>query len=160
MEGKKLDSLDKRLLNELQFSFPIEQKPFEKIAYRLGIPEKEVLARIKRLKKTGIIRRVGGVFDSNALGFKTTLVAVKIKEEHLDKVAEYLNTIPGVTHNYSRDYDYNLWFTLIYKRAEDLDRVLMDISGQPGVEDVLNLPKLKLHKINAAFRLEKDDKHG
>ena len=110
---QELDSIDKKLLNILQNDFPVVEKPFEDIAVRLDITEEDVIEKIKSLKnEKKIIRRVGAVFDTKRLGYQSSLAAFKVSEKDIDKVAEIVNGHPGVSHNYKRDCEYNLWFTI------------------------------------------------
>ncbi|GAI37672.1 unnamed protein product, partial [marine sediment metagenome] len=110
---KKLDYIDKKLLNILQSDFPIVEKPFEDIAVSLNTTEKDVIQRIRLLKyENKIIRQIGPVFNTNSLGYNRSLAAFKVSEENIDRVAEIVNRHPGVSHNYKRDCEYNLWFTI------------------------------------------------
>jgi DNA-binding Lrp family transcriptional regulator len=146
-----MDETDKKLLNMIQENFPIMARPYQEIAGRLGIEEKEVVARIRRLKKDGIIRRIGAVFDLGKLGFKSTLCAARVPEEAVPSFVAAVNGLPGVTHNYRRDDDYNIWFTLIAPDEGDLLATLERLKSNTGISDILNLPAAKTFKINARF---------
>ncbi|MBW2138430.1 MAG: Lrp/AsnC family transcriptional regulator, partial [Deltaproteobacteria bacterium] len=106
-----MDHIDRAILNEIQSEFPIERRPYLEIGKRLGLGEEDVLERVKRLKENGIIRRIGGSFHSRKLNFTSTLCAAKVPDEKLDQFVATVNRYPGVTHNYRRNHDYNVWFT-------------------------------------------------
>lgn len=146
-----MDETDKKLLNLIQENFPVMARPYLEIARRLNMEEKEVIARIRRLKKDGIIRRIGAVFDLRKLGFRSTLCAARVPEEAVPSFVVAVNELPGVTHNYRRDDDYNLWFTLIAPDEEELLSTLERIKRNTGISDILNLPAARTFKINARF---------
>jgi DNA-binding Lrp family transcriptional regulator len=146
-----MDNVDRRLLNLIQQDFPITAEPFAEVAAKLGIGEAEVLERIGRLKAGGIIRRIGAVFDLRKLGFASTLCAARVPEEGVRKFVEIVNACPGVTHNYRRDDEYNVWFTLIAPGEEELAAALAGIKRETGIDDILSLRATRTFKINARF---------
>lgn len=148
-----MDDLNKRLLNILQFEFPLQSRPYRSVASRLGITESDVLSRVRQLMEDGLIRRIGPVFDVRKLGFTTTLVAMKVPTEQLEEVAQVVNSYPQVTHNYRRDHAYNLWFTLVCERSEDISRVVEEIQQRTGIKDLQLLPAERTFKIDARFQL-------
>lgn len=152
-KGAPMDDLDRELLNRVQSDFPITSRPYAAIAGDLGITEARVIQRLKALKKEGIIRRIGGNFVPHKLGFVSTLCAAKVPEEKLESFAETVNRYPGVTHNYTRDNPFNVWFTFIAPSMEEIDANLEAISRETGVRDILNLPSTKVFKIRAHFDL-------
>lgn len=148
-----MDDLDRDLLNRVQSDFPITSRPFAAIAEDLGISEKTVIDRLKSLKESGVIRRFGGNFVPHKLGFVSTLCAAKVPEEKLDAFAETVNRFPGVTHNYTRDNAFNVWFTFIAPSMEEIAANLESISRETGVREILNLPSTRVFKIRAHFDL-------
>ena len=122
-----LDETDRRLLNLLQQEFPLSVRPYEKIGQRLSISEEEVLQRVAAMRASGLIRRIGGVIDSRSLGFYSTLCALSVPEEKVHQVAEIINLIPGVTHNYLRDHKLNIWFTLTASSRDETRQILSDL---------------------------------
>jgi DNA-binding Lrp family transcriptional regulator len=146
-----MDETDKKLLNLIQENFPVKARPFLEIADRLGVDEKEIIERIRRLEGEGIIRRIGAVFDLKKLGFKSTLCAARVPEEAVQSFVAVVNDLPGVTHNYRRDNDYNIWFTLIAPDEEGLLATLERIKKQTGISDILSLSASRTFKINARF---------
>ncbi|UMZ73209.1 AsnC family transcriptional regulator [Natranaerofaba carboxydovora] len=142
-----MDEVDKDILNTIQAEFPIDSRPFLKVADKIGISEGEVIERIKSLKDRGYIRRIGGVFDSNKLGFKSTLVALRVTPGKLEEVARKVSSYKGVTHNYQREDYFNLWFTLVAEDENKLNSILDEIESFDGVEKLLDLPALRVFKI-------------
>ena len=148
-----MDKIDKKMLNILQARFPIVAEPFDAVGAELGIPGEEVIERVKRLKEKGIIRRIGAVFESRALGFTSTLCAARVPEAKIRMFADVVNSYPGVTHNYRRSNEYNVWFTFIAPDRKTLEKSLDEIRLKTGVQDILSLQAVKTYKINATFEL-------
>lgn len=146
-----MDEKDKQLINLIQENFPVTPSPFSDIAARLGCDEPEVIARVRRLKEEGVIRRLGAVFDLRKLGFTSTLCAARIPADRVADFAGVVNALSAVTHNYRRNHAYNLWFTLITPGEEELRKTLAEIKAQTGIDDVLSLPAVRTFKINAKF---------
>lgn len=148
-----LDDTDRKILNRIQSDFPITPRPYLSIAEELGFSEKKVIARLIQLKKTGIIRRIGGNFFPEKLGFISTLCAAKVPEDKIDAFAETVNQYPGVTHNYQRESNFNIWFTFIAPSVAEIEEKLSEIAQKTGVTDILNLPATDVYKIRAQFDL-------
>ena len=148
-----MDDFDRKLLNEIQTGFPIAQRPFRDLGVRLDCSENEILRRIKRLKKQGVIRRIGGNFDSRRLGFTATLCAAKVADDKISRFVEAVNQYPEVTHNYLRDYPYNIWFTFVARDSDMVQRYIEEIKEQTGVREILDLPAVKVFKIRVDFDL-------
>jgi siroheme decarboxylase len=148
-----MDDTDRKLLNGIQQDFPLVEEPFAEVAGRLGIDEAELLERIGRLKEQGIIRRIGAVFDLRKLGFASTLCAARVPAEQVGKFVGIVNACPGVTHNYRRDDEYNIWFTLIAPGEEELAEALAGIRRESGIDDILSLRATRTFKINARFEV-------
>ena len=148
-----IDDVDKAILNRIQSDFPITSRPYRTIAADLGLSEGEVLKRVSRLKVSGIIRRIGGNFKPEKLGFVSTLCAAKVPEDKISQFAEVVNLYPGVTHNYRRDNTFNVWFTFIAPSMDEINANLEQISAQTGVTDILNLPATRVFKIRAEFKV-------
>ncbi len=148
-----MDPIDKEILNRIQSDFPVTSRPFEAIGKELGIPESLVIERILRLKEKGIIRRIGGNIVPGKLGFVSTLCAARVPEDRVEDFARVVNRYSGVTHNYQRDHDLNVWFTFIAPSMEDIENHLAAISHETGVHEILNLPATQVFKIKAQFDL-------
>jgi DNA-binding Lrp family transcriptional regulator len=146
-----LDDIDKAILNRIQSNFPMTPRPYLTVADELNLTEKEILDRVSRLKKKGIIRRIGGNFVPGKLGFVSTLCAAKVPEEEVSRFAKVVNKYPGVTHNYQRNNAYNVWFTFIAPSMDEINTNLKEIAEKTGVADIINLPATKVFKIRAQF---------
>ncbi len=142
-----MDILDKKLLNTLQRPFSLTPLPFAEIGEHHGIGEEEVFERIRRLKDEGILRQISAIFDTRSLGYKSSLVAMKVAKERIDEAAEVVNQHPGVSHNYKRDHAYNLWFTVACPPTSDLEATVQRLHKLSGAEMTRILPTLKLFKI-------------
>lgn len=149
-----LTTFDKALLNIMQTDLPIARRPFAILGEKLGADETIVLERLRYLKDNGYIRRIGPFFDSNKLGYEGTLVAVKVEPAALVTVAGVINTYPGVTHNYEREGEFNLWFALLTPDKESQDAILRDIENLSGVIRLISLPATKKFKVSVQFTLE------
>jgi DNA-binding Lrp family transcriptional regulator len=147
-----MDDIDKDLLNEIQSDFPVTQRPYQALGARLRCSEGAILKRMKRLKKEGMIRRIGGNFDSQRLGFATTLCAAKVPEEKIEEFVRVVNRYPEVTHNYLREHHYNIWFTFVAHNMNVIERYIEEIIEHTGVE-IINLPAVKRYKIVVDFNL-------
>lgn len=152
----ELDDCDKALLDIIQTDFPLAHLPYAVLGERLGISEKEAFERVQSLRERKVIRRLGANFQSKKLGFVSTLCAAKVPDDKLEHFIEVVNAKPGVTHNYQREHEYNIWFTVISPSKEDELATLADITAQTGVE-VLNLPATKLFKIKVDFKMSDED---
>lgn len=148
-----IDDMDRAILNLIQSDFPITPRPYLAIAQRLGFSENDVIKRLDRLKKKGIIRRIGGNFVPEKLGFVSTLCAARVPEDKIQSFAKAVNRYPGVTHNYQRDNKYNVWFTFIAPSMKEIEENLENISRQTGIQEIINLPATKVFKIRAHFNL-------
>ncbi len=148
-----MDDTDRAILNIIQSDFPIAPRPYLEIAERVHLSEQEVIERVKMLKKDGIIRRIGGNFDSRRLNFTSTLCAAKVPEGKISHFVEVVNQYPGVTHNYLRNHEYNIWFTFIAFSMTYIKNALKEISSATGVAEIRNLPAVKMFKIKVDFEV-------
>lgn len=148
-----LTAFDKRLLNIIQTDLPLDSHPFAILAARLETEESIVIERLKFLKEQGFIRRIGPFFDSNKLGYIGTLVALKVVPDYIPQVAAVINSDYGVTHNYERDGEFNLWFTLFSYDTMAQDKTLDKIRNLTGVEELINLPATQKFKVSVQFTL-------
>jgi DNA-binding Lrp family transcriptional regulator len=152
-----MDSLDRQLLDLLQESVPLVPRPFAALGRELGLSEDEVLARARRLKESGIIRQIGPIFSSRRLGYKSTLVAFRVEAKRLEEIAALISAHPGVSHNYSRNHFYNLWFTLTLPPHQNVEEEIARLAEESGVADYLNLPSLRLFRIGVHFDMSGKD---
>ena len=151
----QLDPVDKAILMILQRGIPVTSRPYLAMAEEIGgVSEAEVIDRIALLKEENIIRRMSGFFNSGKLGYVSALCAIKVQPERLAAAAQVVNRYPGITHNYVREHEYNMWFTLIARDVETRERILDEIEAQPCVEKLLRLYTNRRYKINVTFDLE------
>ncbi len=152
-----LDEADKRLMNLLQSSFPLDPEPFALVASEAELELDDVLARTRRLLDERIIREITPIFDTRALGYDSMLVAAKVDSEHPQRAAQIVNSHPGVSHNYLRTHDFNLWFTIATPPDSELGLAgtLDVLMRETGAESMRQLPTLTLFKINMNLEMEK-----
>jgi len=153
MSTINIDDVDRNLLNIIQAEFPLSREPFAALEVRLSINRNEVIQRIESLKSRGIIRLIGPVFNPRRLGYRTTLVAMKVPVKCLDNAEQIVSTHPMVSHCYERDHDFNLWFTLAMPVAEDIESEAHKLGSKTEAEEMLNLPAIRVFKIGAYFNL-------
>jgi DNA-binding Lrp family transcriptional regulator len=155
-----LDELDRRLLNLMQGSFPIEERPYAAVARAAEVSERHVLERVSQLLAQRIIRQVTPIYDTRALGYSSMLVAAKVDPEHPWRAAKIVNEHPGVSHNYLRNHDFNMWFTLATEPDSrlGLEGTLEVLRELTGAESIRQLPTLKLFKIRMDLEMEGDTK--
>ena len=153
MPTNHLDPTDRLIINRIQSDFPITARPYGTIATDLGLSEDDVIQRVSRLRQSGIIRRIGGNFVPEKLGYVSTLCAASVSDDKLDRFTEVVNAHPGVTHNYRRENHFNVWFTFIAPSRGIIEKNLDEISRKTGVDRILNLPANRVYKIKAEFML-------
>jgi len=151
-----LDELDRRLLNLMQGSFPLEARPYAAVAKLAEVDEAEVLSRVRHLLDQRIIRQVTPIYDTRALGYSSMLVAAKVDPEFPHRAATVINSHPGVSHNYLRNHDFNLWFTIAVEEDSrlGLEGTLALLQDLTGAESIRQLPTLKLFKIRMDLEME------
>ena len=152
-----LDETDKRLMNLLQSSFPLDPEPFALVASEAELETEDVLARTQRLLDNRIIREITPIFDTRALGYESMLVAAKVDEENPQRAAKIVNAHPGVSHNYLRTHEFNLWFTIATPPDSQLglQGTLQALIEETGATSMRELPTLTLFKINMNLEMEK-----
>ena len=148
---RTFDAIDSRLINMLQYEFPLEKEPFKEIATRLDTPEDEILTRVRRLKADGVIREIGPIFNSKMIGLASTLVALRVAEHAIDRAAQIINSYVGVTHNYEREGPYNIWFTLTATSEESLASTLEEVEGKIKPDGLLVITIKRVLKLKTNF---------
>lgn len=147
---EELDETDRRLLDIAQTDFPLVSRPYAALAEQLGIEEDEAYTRIRKMRQSGVIRRLGANFHSRKLGHFSTLCAAAVPNDKKDNFIARVNAESGVTHNYERDHQWNIWFTLIAPCREKAAAILAAIERDTGIR-ILNLPATRMFKINVDF---------
>lgn len=153
-----MDKLDKEILNEIQWTFPLVTRPYSDIAKKFQISDEELMQRLRSLKEAGIVRQLSAIFDTRRLGYKSALVAMAIDADKLDTIANQVNKHPGVSHNYERNHEYNLWFTLAVPPGSDLKSEIDKFSKLQGINKVRMLPTIKLFKIGVKLEMVDEKK--
>ena len=151
-ELPELDEIDRKLINLIQLNFPISKNPFEEIAETIGTTEEIILFKLNRLKEKGILRRIGPIINTRGIGGTNTLAAVKVSEDDIDKAAAVINKYDEVSHNYLRNEEYNIWFTVSAPTQERLDQILSEIQAELNCP-LLNLPTVNQFKIQVNFHV-------
>ena len=146
-----IDELTGRLLNELQDRFPLEERPYAVVGERLGIDEAEVLARLRAARAQGVVRQICAIYDTAALGYTSSLVAMRVAAERLASAAAVVNAHPGVSHNYLRSHEFNLWFTVAMPPGHTIEPVIARLHELAGAESTRALPTLRLFKIGVTL---------
>jgi len=154
-----MDDLDKEILNEIQWSFPLVTRPFDAIAKKFDTTPEIIKDRLHSLKEIGVLRQLSAIFDTRKLGYTSSLVAMEIESDKLEDVANQINRHPGVSHNYERDHQFNLWFTLAVPPGTDLKQELEKFNVLKGIKKVRMLPTLQLFKIGVKLDLVDEKKH-
>ena len=143
---------DRMILDRIQSSFPLVERPYAALGEELGLAETDCYERVLALRRRGLIRRLGAFFDARRLGYVSTLVAVAVTEDRLDELAEKISRFETVTHNYARDGRFNLWFTVVAPARRGIDEILDFLRNEPGVDTFVELPAVKTYKLRAEFR--------
>jgi DNA-binding Lrp family transcriptional regulator len=153
----ELDDVDRRVLNLMQGSFPIARRPYAAVAAEAGLSEDEVLGRVQHLLDERIIRQVTPIYDTRALGYSSMLVAAKVDSAHPWAAARIINSHPGVSHNYLRNHEFNMWFTIAVERDSTLglEGTLDVLAELTGAESIRQLPTLRLFKIRMDLEMER-----
>jgi len=152
-----IDTLDKQLLNEIQWVFPLTEKPYLEISKRYNVSEDEIMQRIMYMKDLGLIRQINAIFDTRRLGYRSALIAFAVKPDKIDYVANEVNKHSGVSHNYERNHEFNMWFTLAVPPYADLKTDLDRMASLEGVIKYRLLPTLKLYKIGVRLDMVNED---
>jgi len=142
-----LDDSDKELLNEIQWTFPLVTRPFDAIAKKFDTTPEIIKEKLTHLKEIGVLRQLSAIFDTRKLGYTSSLVAMEIESDKLNHVANQINRHPGVSHNYERDHNFNLWFTLAVPPGTDFKTELEKFNVLPGIKKVRMLPTIQFFKI-------------
>lgn len=148
-----MDALDQRILDALQYDFPLSERPFDVLAERLGLNADLLWQRVQCMIEQGVIRRLGVSMDSRKLGFCSTLAAVRVRPDSVERAADVIGRHREVTHSYLRGHEFNIWFTIIAADGDKIEAILEEIRGELslGRSDVLNLPVRRTFKLDARF---------
>ena len=144
--------IDKLVLDAAQADIPAVSRPFAALGASIGVSEADVLRVLKAYKKKGVVRRIGGSFETRKLGFSSTLAGMRVKPASLVSVAKEISKFPGVTHCYEREGELNLWFTLgVRGTMAGVNKKIAAFKRLPGVERCYSFPVKKMFKIKTMF---------
>jgi DNA-binding Lrp family transcriptional regulator len=155
-----VDTIDKQLLNIIQREFPVVAEPFRAIGEKVGLLEGEVIARLAALKDARIIRQISAIFDSRALGYQSSLAAFRVTSDRVDITAEIVNAHPGVSHNYLRNHDYNLWFTITVPPGTTVESEVKRLAEKAEPLAYRLFPTIRLYKIGVTFDMTGEQNGG
>jgi DNA-binding Lrp family transcriptional regulator len=147
VKSRELDVVDKELLNLIQVAFPLEPQPYATLGDKLGITEADVIARLAALKEDKIIRQISMIFDTRALGYKSSLIASRAPEGRVDEVADVISQHPGVSHNYRRNHEFNIWWTIAVPPDSSLEEHVQAVHDLAGAEATRIMQTIKMFKI-------------
>jgi siroheme decarboxylase len=148
-----LDAANRVLLDRIQRSFPIVSRPYLALSDGLGIDDKEVRERLGILKRQNLLRQISAIFNTGALGYRSSLVAMAVGEQDLDRAVAVINSYPGVSHNYLRPGPFNVWFTIAVPPGQSLDKMVTELSEAGGRWPTLILPALRKYKLAVVLDL-------
>ena len=152
MTDQQLTELEQHLLNDFQHNFPLSPRPYADMAEKLGVSEQQVMESLEKLRRQGLVSRVGAVFRPNSVG-ASTLAAMSVAEDQLASVAEIINSYPHVNHNYEREHEFNLWFVATAGSETELCAVLGEMEERTS-HSILALPLLEDYHIDLGFDLQ------
>ncbi len=148
-----MDTIDKTILKIIQNNFPVCEDPYSEIAKEIGINADDVFKRVENLYREGYIVKIGPKFIRNKNSFNA-LIGIKVKEENIETVANFLNGIPEISHNDLRAHKYNLWFTISANSKLEFDEILSRIRKNNKIEDMVVLPTKRVFKVNLEFDID------
>ena len=146
-----VDERDLVILKAVQKHFPLAPCPYNVLARELHIPADDLHRRVSTLRAAGVIRRLGPLFSALKIGRRGHLVAAQVASDAVDRLAAVLNVHDEITHNYLRSWDLNVWFTVLLREGDDLERILREVRACPGVSAVATFESLRTFKLDASF---------
>jgi DNA-binding Lrp family transcriptional regulator len=123
-QGQGLDDTDRRLIRLTQAGLPRVERPYRQLARALGLAEAEVIARLRRLLETGVIRRIAAVPNHYRLGYRANGMSVwDVPDEWVRAVGREVGGLAFVSHCYHRPRRLPLWsynlFAMVHGRSRD-----------------------------------------
>ncbi len=155
MHKREIDTKNQEILNVLQSCFPLATQPWICIAKMLNITQEEVIQRVAHLKRTNVVREISAIFDTRKLGYKSTLVAMRIPDHQLHASAMMLNLHPGISHNYARNSYFNIWFTLAIPPKYDINTEVDKLKKATNAQKTRVMPTIRFFKIGVNFDMKK-----
>ncbi len=146
-----MDQIDRDIINGLHGGLAICERPYLEAAQRLGLSEDELLLRLDRLLKDGVLTRVGPLYQIERMGGAFTLAALHAPAEDFEQVAQRVNALPQVAHNYERDHDLNMWFVIATETPAEIEEVIHTIERETGCS-VFNFPKSREYFVELKLK--------
>jgi len=155
MERKRaeLDQLDKEILNRIQVRVPLVKRPFKALGQEFGISEDEMIRRVRRMWDLGVVRRLGPIINYHAWGMSGVLVASKLDPDRIEDARAAVNEFQEITHAYTRDHEWNMWFTVIAENEESRDAIIEKVAERAGLREVRKLPQVRSFKLGVKFEV-------
>jgi len=147
-----LDDLDRKILDRIQDAVPLVRRPFDALGEELGVPGEEVLARVRRLREKGIVRRLGPILEYRRWNMSGVLVAANADPERVEDIREVVASYPEISHAYLRDHNWNFWFTVVAEDLATRDRIIDDVAEKTGLREVRKLERQKIYKLAVRFK--------
>ena len=147
-----MENLEQKILETIQDGFPLEERPYATLGRLLVVSEEEAFGCVERLRESGVIRRLGGVYDSRRLGYVSRLCTGVVPEEGLEKFAAMVDGIPAITHNYVRSHAYNVWFTVIARSETEIQETVRVLEAETALHDAHVLSASRMFKINTVMK--------
>jgi len=147
VKTQPLDRIDQELLNLVQVEFPVVPAPFASLGDALSVSEDDVIERLGALKKNKIIRQISAIFDTRALGYRSSLIATRAPIDRVDEVAAVISEHPGVSHNYRRDHEFNIWWTIAVPPTSSLEEHVDAVHTLAGAEQTRLMQTIRMFKI-------------
>ncbi len=147
-----MDEIDRTIINTLQGGLPVCERPFLEAAQRIGISEDELLARLAHLRESGVLTRIGPLFQIEKMGGAFTLAALRAPESEFDQVAQKVNALPEIAHNYARDHELNMWFVIATETPGEIAQVIRRIEEETGCQ-VFNFPKSREYFVEMKLKV-------
>ena len=146
-----MNTKERKILNRIQEDFPLIERPYAQIGRETGLSEKEVMATIKKMLASGVIRRFGVLVNHKKLDYFSTLLGVRVSAARLPQIVAHVTRRPEVTHCYQREGEYNLWFTFLTPKKTIFEKFLVSVKKKVGSENVMNLPTIRSFKLKTTF---------
>ncbi|NPA22777.1 MAG: Lrp/AsnC family transcriptional regulator [Crenarchaeota archaeon] len=142
-----------QLLMDLQYNFPLTSTPFRELAHNLGAEPNELLNIVRTLKEKGIIRRIGSVLNYRSRALKAALVALKVDDRSIEEVTHAINSLGGVSHNFLRENEYNIWFVIKRRTLQEIVRTVREICEKYNIRDYVILESVHTYRLDVRFDL-------
>ena len=129
----------------------IRDRPYLEAARRLGLQEEDLIARLSRMLAQGVLTRIGPLYQIERMGGAFTLAALHAPAEQYERVAQQVNALPQIAHNYAREHELNMWFVIATETPQEIDTVIARIERETGCS-VFNFPKSREYFVELKLK--------